>query len=265
MSESTADETAQSSDGQPSGKQTPEKRPTYLEEEGAFPRLQERTQTQLGFINSLLITLAVGLLAFAVNASASSAELSRLGWRKWLLFAGLVGLALSVLSGLRLAHNRLASHRITTRVARLRQLRDRYRSEKRDYELRRLGWQAAFFERWAKYSWSKVPEKRQVHDAARGLAVLVPEESKVSRGLKPSSDRPGPVGSRSSHGAPDKSYISGIPAATTTLVEALRTWCERADDWTWRWLRAQTCLFVIGAMFLLVVPVSYYFFKHAAG
>ena len=98
-------------------------------EEGAFPRLQERTQAQLGFINSLLITLAVGLLAFAANASASSTELHRLGWRKWLVLAGVVVLACSVLSGLRLAHNRLASHRITTRVARLRQLRDRYRSE----------------------------------------------------------------------------------------------------------------------------------------
>lgn len=59
-------------------------------EEGAFPRLQERSQTQLGFINSLLVTLAVGLLAFAANASASGSELGRLGWRKWLLFAGLL-------------------------------------------------------------------------------------------------------------------------------------------------------------------------------
>jgi hypothetical protein len=57
-------------------------RPDYVEE-GTFPRLQERTQTQLGFINSLLITLAVGLLAFAANSSASSSELHRLGWRKW--------------------------------------------------------------------------------------------------------------------------------------------------------------------------------------
>jgi hypothetical protein len=104
-------------------------------EEGAFPRLQERTQTQLAFINSLLITLAVGLLAFAANVSASNSELYRLGWRKWLLLAGLVVLVASVLSGLRLAHNRLASQRVTTRVARLRQLRDRYASVPRGFEL----------------------------------------------------------------------------------------------------------------------------------
>jgi hypothetical protein len=188
MTESAVNQSTHPADGRPS-KETTRTRPAYLEEEGAFPRLQERTQTQLGFINSLLVTLAVGLLAFAVNASASSTELNRLGWREWLLFVGLVTLALSVLSGLRLALNRLASHRITTRVARLRQLRDRYRSESREYELRRLGRQSVFFQTWAKYSWSKVPEKKQVHGAARDLAALIPEEYKLRKQERATSEK----------------------------------------------------------------------------
>lgn len=264
MSEATADETTQSADSRPCDTGGSRKRPAYLEEEGAFPRLQERTQTQLGFINSLLITLTVGLLAFAVNASASSAELSRLSWRKWLLFAGLVALTLSVLSGLRLAHNRLASHRVTTRIARLRQLRDRYQSENRSYELRRLARQAVFFQRWAKYSLSKVPEKGQLHDAAYGLAALIPHEYTVRREMKPPTDDHGRTSPGETPSTPARQYISGIPPATTRLVEALRTWCDRADDWTWRWLRVQTWSFIIGAVLLLVVPVSYYFFKQAA-
>lgn len=84
-------------DGKPT-KRKARKRPADVEE-GAFPRLQERTQTQLGFINNLLVTLAVGLLAFAVNASANSTDLDQ-GWRKVVLSLGLVALAFSVLAGL---------------------------------------------------------------------------------------------------------------------------------------------------------------------
>jgi hypothetical protein len=225
-------------------------RPRQFVEEGTFPRLQERTQTQLGFINSLLITLAIGLLAFAANASASSAELHRLEWRKWLLMSGLAVLALSVLSGLRLAHNRLASHRITTRVARLRQLRNRYVSAPRGYELRRLRRQALFFETWAKGSWSKRLEKEQVHEAARDLAAVIPD-GYTSKGAAKASGQ-------EALGSLPKPDPAQIADRATALVEALRAWYEQADDWTWRWLRVQTGCFIVGAILLLVVPVSYY-------
>jgi hypothetical protein len=233
-------------------------------EEGAFPRLQERTQTQLGFINSLLVTLAVGLLAFAANASASSTELDRLGWRKWLLFVGLLLLAFSVLAGLRLAFNRLASHRITARVARLRQLRDRYRSEHREDELRRLGRQAVFFEGWARYSWTKVPEKKGVHSAAKQLGDLIPEQYKVRGRENPSSGKLESRTGSDKEDNPARVAVDGIPVAATRLVEALRTWYEEADDATWWWLRIQGLSFAAGGVLLLVVPLSYYFFKHAA-
>lgn len=59
-------------------------------EEGPFPRLQERVLSQLGFVNNLLITLAVAVLAFAANALADHAELRALGWRRWLLTSGLI-------------------------------------------------------------------------------------------------------------------------------------------------------------------------------
>src|SRR5258708_12776248 len=128
MGEPAVDQSTQPNSGRPGG--VPAQKPAsgYVEE-GPFPRLQERTQTQLGFVNNLLVTLAVGLLAFAVNASASSAELHRLGWRRWLLLIGLLAMACSVLAGLRLAFNRLASPRITTRVASLPQLRVRSQTE----------------------------------------------------------------------------------------------------------------------------------------
>jgi hypothetical protein len=234
-------------DGQ--AKRTPAALRQFVEE-GAFPLLQERTQTQLGFINSLLITLAIGLLAFAANASASSSELHRLEWRKWLLLSGLAVLALSVLSGLRLAHNRLASHRVTTRVARLRQLRDRYVSAPRGYELRRLRRQVLFFETWAKGSWSKRPEKEQVHKAARDLAAVIPD-GYTAKGVAKANGQEA-LGSLP---GPDRAQIADL---ATALVEALRAWYEQADNWTWRWLRVQTGCFIVGAVLLLVVPISYY-------
>jgi hypothetical protein len=124
-------------------------------EEGSFPRLQERVQAQLGFVNNLLITLAVALLAFAANASANPSEVQHLGWRRWLISSGMILLACSVLLGIGLAHNRLQSYRITTRTARLRQLRDRLVGEQRAYERTRLAKQASFFAEWAKHSISK--------------------------------------------------------------------------------------------------------------
>jgi hypothetical protein len=222
--------------------------------EGAFPRLQERTQTQLGFINNLLVTLAVALLAFAVNALANSTDLDH-GWRKVTLFLGLMALALSVLAGLRLAFNRLASHRITTRVARLRQLRDRYASENGSYELRQLRRQAVFCMTWARRSLSKRAEKQAVRAAAKALAGLIPDAS-----AQITDTAPGPVPHGRRPGTPD---VSQVTAATTRLVESLRTWYERADDWTWVWLRAQTWLFIAGGLLLLAGPVSYYLLDHA--
>lgn len=221
----------------------------HFVEEGAFPRLQERTQTQLGFINSLLITLAVGLLAFAANVSASSAELQRLGWRKWLLLAGLAVLVASALSGLRLAHNRLASHRVTTRVARLRQLRDRYIADSRGYELYRLCRQALFFQTWAKGSWSKRTERQQLRLAARGLASVIPCEYTSKTAAKAAGKKLDSL---------PKPAAAAINLAVTELVEALRGWYDQADIWTWRWLRIQTGCFIVGAACLLVVPVSFY-------
>jgi len=220
----------------------------HYTEEGSFPRLQERVQTQFGFVNNLLITLAIGLLAFAANASANSSELQHLGWRKWLLFSGMILLAISPLAGIRLAHNRLQSHRMTTRTARLRQLRDRLLEQQRSYEIIRLARQANFFERWAKYSQTKKEEKDGIRCAARNLSSVIPESYR----------REQKQGMVAADGQCPAVNVSRIADATTRLIEALRTWTETADDWTWRWLRAQTWSFIVGALLLLVVPLTYY-------
>jgi hypothetical protein len=214
-------------------------------EEGAFPRLQERVLIQLGFINSLLITLAVGLLAFAANASSDSTELARLGWRKWFLIAGTILLALSALAGIGLARNRLRSHRMTARTARLRQLRDRLQKEQRSYELIRLARQADFLQRWDKYGVRTSQEKVRLHGAAQILSNVIPDNYKqqAKSGLprvKATVD------------------VQEVAGAATSLVEALRSWYEKADDVTWQWLKFQTLTFVLGAVPLVVVPLSYY-------
>jgi hypothetical protein len=223
---------------------------TRYTEEGSFPRLQERVQTQLGFLNNLLITLAVALLAFAANASANSSELQHLDRYKWLIFFGMILLACSVLMGIELAHNRLQSYRITTRTARLRQLRDRLEGERRPYETIRLAKQASFFAGWAKRGILEKKERDEVGTAAKFLEDAIPERYKKGAGKRVTAGQNGQ----------DQTEIDvlSIAGATTKLIETLRAWSERADDWTWIWLGCQTWCFIIGALLLLMVSLIYY-------
>jgi hypothetical protein len=237
------DQTSASSNGQ-----TQEIHTRYIEE-GSFPRLQERVQTQLGFLNNLLITLAIALLAFAANASANSSELQHLDRYKWLIFAGMILLACSVLMGIELAHNRLQSYRITTRTARLRQLRDRLEGEQRSYEKIRLAKQASFFAGWAKRAILEKKERADIDTAAKLLEDAIPERYKKEAGKRGAGQN-----------GLDQTEIDvpSIADATTKLIETLRAWSEKADDWTWRWLGFQTWSFIIGALLLLIVSLIYY-------
>jgi len=261
MTSPTEDRTITGVDGDSLKRKAPKRSADV--DDGAFSRLQERTQTQLGFINNLLITLAIGLLAFEVNAAANSPGLDR-GWREVVLLLGLLGLTLSVLAGLRLAFNRLASHRITTRVARLRQLRDRYGGQVDGiYILSGLRRQALSCEKWAWWTRSKEDQKKAVHTAAERLAKLIPETPKaktdepssLTNAELPTTDRRVPLRAPS---------VADIVDAAGALIDALRRWYELADDWTWVWLRVQTWCFICGGVLLLVGPVIYYVFDHGA-
>lgn len=121
-------------------------------EEGSFPRLQGRTQTQLAFVNNLLITLALAVLGLAAYASTNPTTLNDLGWRRWLLGSALILLAISLIVGLWLALNRLQALRISARIARIRQVRDRWKRDQKPYQLERLSRQSNFFKRWGRFS-----------------------------------------------------------------------------------------------------------------
>jgi hypothetical protein len=208
-------------------------------EEGPFPRLQERVMSQLGFVNNLLITLAVAMLAFVGNELVDHAELRALGWRRWLLTSGLVLLALSVLVGIMVAHNRLSALRVSARTARLRQLRDRWLDQGRTFEFDRIRRQADFFSGWGRPGLTSGAESEQVRTAVTALAQALPDTLRKA----PPETRRGPAG-------------KATWRAATDLVEALRTWSDKADDRTWRWLRRQTGVFSVGALLLLIVALT---------
>jgi hypothetical protein len=213
--------------------------PAQYAEEGPFPRLQDRVMSQLGFVNNLLVTLAVGVLAFAATALTDQAGLRAFGWRRWLLSGGLVLLAVSVLVGILVARNRLSALRISARTARLRQLRDRWRDQARAFEFDRLRRQADFFSGWGRYSLATKSVSVQVRMAAAALAVALPC---TLRKAAPQTRR-GPAGTAAVH-------------AATDLVEALRAWSDKADDRTWRWLRWQATAFSVGALMLLIAALT---------
>jgi hypothetical protein len=108
---------------------------------------------------------------------------------------------------------------------------------------------ASFFQRWAKYSQTKKEAKNDIHAAARNLSEVIPESYKKEKKPEAASE---------STQDPMVLDVSEIAHATTNLIEALRTWYERADDWTWWWLRTQTwtvrprCAFATGGAFELL-------------
>lgn len=248
------------------------KRPRRDSDEGVYPRLQERTQGQLSFLNNLLITLAVGVLAFAANGLTSSTELGDLGWRRWLLFSGLILLALSLLVGLRLAHNRLQSLRMTARVARLRQLRDRYKRKQKDYDRNQLRAQADFLEGWAGTSRIR-PRRKERGDIRREARNLKTKIDKLPKDSQPtggqgaettSAGQTSPAGPDSTEPTtgkgsqkPASAAVKAVTDATDELMKAVRKWYGEADKWTWLLLRAQTVSFILGGALLIVVPLSH--------
>lgn len=56
--------------------------------EGSYEQLQARTRQQLAFVNNLLITIALAVLAFAAGQAADPARVSAPGWRRFVYGAG---------------------------------------------------------------------------------------------------------------------------------------------------------------------------------
>jgi hypothetical protein len=225
--------------------------------EEPYPRLQGRAQEQLAFVNNLLVTLALAVLAFAAAASTSPTDLSRLGWRRWLLGTALLLLAISLVVGIALALNRLQSFRITARHARVRQLRDRLAlgdfspEQLRRFDLERLCDQATFLEKWSR--WGKLTgrrERRQVQDPADRLRGKIRDELRYL-----------PAGTRQER----QSACSGeadnetLGKAVGQLRGRLRAWMQKADSLTWVLIRVQVLFFFLAAIVLLIVPMSYYY------
>ena len=76
-----------------------------------FVRWQQRTQTQLGFVNNTVLALTTASLGFAASRESS-------GWSQCFLWLGIVALVVSLGLALVCAWNRLSDFRETTKLAR---------------------------------------------------------------------------------------------------------------------------------------------------
>ena len=206
-------------------------------EEGSFPRLQGRTQTQLAFVNNLLTTLALAVVGLAAYASTSPSTLKNLGWRRWLLGSALILLTVSLVVGIWLALNRLQALRVSARIARIRQIRDRWKKDHKRYHLDRLRDQSIFFKKWARFSFIAHTERADIR--RNGLADTISRPRRTSES--------------------DEAKQEEIESAVDELIKKLRTWSDKADKFTWRLIYLQSISFVIAAVLLLIIPMTYYY------
>jgi hypothetical protein len=263
-----------------------------------YPRLQGRLQDQLAFVNNLLITLAVAVLAFATSAATDTAELQHLGWRRWLLGSALVLLALSLVTGVALAVNRLQSFRITAQIARIADLRDQVTPPgaggpnagrtSRD-RLRRRSEALAVWSRFGlpadqqqPRSLPAVPARARLNPPFAAIRqwtldrlLLVARRTDRSPAEKAALAVAAALAepdtqSRSNAGTESPLTAAEVPAdaaqppdpvadAIHDLLETLRHWTAGADRLTWRLLWWQTAVFLAAAIVLLLVPLTLYF------
>jgi hypothetical protein len=263
-----------------------------------YPRLQGRLQDQLAFVNNLLITLAVAVLAFAANAAVDRSELHNLGWRRWLLGAALVLLALSLVLGIGLAVSRLQSFRLTAQIGRISDLRDEIfppgspeRSVGRSRH-DRLGGRSKFLVLWSNFGVPPdlPPEQgqpgitfpaqpdgpfptlrrgilRQLSTLGRQPDRHTVQQPALAVWLALASKKTETTASQPATGT----VVAGKPADAATgpldplaepvrdLLEALRGWTATADRVTWRLLWWQAAVFLLAALALLLVPLTLYF------
>jgi hypothetical protein len=203
---------------------------------GSYPFLQGRSNQQLSFVNNLLTTLALAVIAYAAAASTDPSKLHVLGWRRPILGIALVSLAVSLLLGLGLAVNRMQVFRISARIARIRQLRDRL-GPKGDYETERLHSLSLSLIKWS--CPGHITRRRARIEAKEPACKLA--QTTVFNGVV------------------DQDVLNNIKSCTDALLAALRRWTDRADALTWLLIRLQTLAFLAGSILLLVVPLTYYF------
>jgi hypothetical protein len=190
-------------------------------QDDAFARWQDRSRSSMEFVNNLFLGLAAGLLAVALADGSDKSELiGRAAWEDGLAGAAVVALGLSLVSGIAVALNRLQVTRLTARVPRLRQLRDRV--------LSRSG--GVIGSDW---------ERQTLEHLIPGLTGIEhwtrPNVRKAANSCRPAANLTRPH--------------------VMELVKQLRTWSAKADTRTWIGIRAQTLLFFIGALAYGVVPL----------
>jgi hypothetical protein len=187
-----------------------------------YVRWQDHARSELAFVNNLLIGLAAGLIAVALAAGADVARLRHIAhWERLCSGIGVVFLGISMLAGVGLAVNRLQAARLTARLVRIRELRNR--TFDGDGWARRALWAnihgLTHWEHWT---------RREIRRTARQAT------QQGSKNLsKDMTDR---------------------------VVAELREWAAgRADPRIWRFVRVQLWLFIIGALLLVLTPVLNYF------
>jgi hypothetical protein len=199
----------------------------------SFIRWQDRSRSGIEFFNNLIIVLATGLIAVALNQVADAANFKHLPhWQRVCAGVAVFILGVSVLAGMGLALNRLRSARLTARQIRLRDLRD-----------------AAFKDAAAKRSWRGMLDTNIGELARRGDRPPLwrwsqrPVRSAAAQYIDQSSQQ-------DAHAAAEQ---------VNMVITELRELNASGDRRTWGLLYAQLVTFVAGALLFVVVLGLNYF------
>jgi hypothetical protein len=232
----------------------------------SFSRWQDRSRSGVDFVNNLIIVLATGLIAVALNQATDAANFRHLdSWQRVCEGVAVIVLGISTTAGVGLAINRLHVTRLTARQIRLRELRDatfrgdyekRTRRDMLDDYVKNLTGDGKVHSLWR---WSHKP----IRAAAGKYPVATSGDQPPFSGPSDSELSNEQVAAQlavAQQAAADQAAANQAAAEQVNVVIGeIRELTRSGDRRTWWLLNAQLLSFVAGALLFVVVIGSNYF------
>jgi hypothetical protein len=204
-------------------------------QESRFVRWQEKTQTQLGFLNDVLLALGAALIGFGLTQSDSADLYCESALKVWIFGIALLANAVSVAVGLGAATTRLRSMRMTMGRIRVEELEESITAKKNIDEIEvieNLKRKYNQWSEWTRLSWSE--NSKTLKKSAQARKDFLTNYVPASPEAEASNDG-----------------LAGID----DVKKAAKNWEQGLDNWTWRLLWTQLILFGVGSTLFALISI----------